>query len=120
MARALVQLGNEPAALSEWNKAVVGNPNDPNWRFSYGKLLFQGGRIAEARDQLQKALELVTKVNSKPAWFSDAHRVLAQSFGRSPESVPYWKVYCSDPANSTQAYFKEGKQIIAQFKKGED
>ncbi len=45
--------GDHAAALGEYQQAVSLQPREINWRYEYGKLLFQEGQYDQAREQLR-------------------------------------------------------------------
>ncbi len=94
-------LGREAEALSEWQKAVSAIPNQPVWRFRYGKLLLANRQVAAAESQLKEALEQVARAGGEPAWVPEAHLLLAQALGEQPAAVEHWEAYLKQgPRNS--------------------
>jgi predicted Zn-dependent protease len=49
-------------AVAHWEKILAAQPANNLARFSLGKVLFDAGRVAEAREHLARALE------AKPDW----------------------------------------------------
>jgi tetratricopeptide (TPR) repeat protein len=94
-------LGREAEALAEWSKAVSAIPNQPAWRFRYGKLLLANRQRAAAETQLKAALSQVAKSGSEPLWLPEAHLLLAQALGEQPAAIEHWEAYLKQgPRNS--------------------
>jgi tetratricopeptide (TPR) repeat protein len=93
LALAYYDLGQEDLALAEWQKAIAANPNEPTWRFHYGKLLSLRLQNAAAAEQLKKAVELAEAKGDPLPWVSEAHRLCALSLGASPAAVPHWQAF---------------------------
>ena len=111
LAEAYYGLGREPEALSEWQKAVVAQPDNATWRFRYGKLLAANNRDDAARVELSKALELVEQLDPRPRWVWEAHHLLARALGARPEAAKHWKAFLAlGPHDS--AYRDEAKQAL--------
>jgi tetratricopeptide (TPR) repeat protein len=93
LAEAFYELGLEVKALDQWHIAVQAQPENAAWHFSYGKLLQALNRDAEARTELEQALELGAKLDPAPRWIWEAHRLLARSLGMQPAAIPHWQAY---------------------------
>lgn len=94
-------LGREAEALSEWQKAVSAIPNQPVWRFRYGKLLLANRQVAAAETQLKEALAQIAQTGTEPLWVPEAHLLLAQALGDQPAAVEHWEAFLKQgPRNS--------------------
>jgi tetratricopeptide (TPR) repeat protein len=114
LAEAYYGLGREQEALSEWQKAIVAQPDNATWRFRYGKLLAANNRDDAARVELSKALELVEQLDPRPRWVWEAHHLLARALGARPEAAKHWKAFLSlGPHDS--AYRDEAKQALKRL-----
>ena len=80
LARAAEELGSRDEAIAEYRALSVLDENDPaETHFRLAKLLKQGGKTAEARREVLKALEDAPR-------FLDAHALLLElSGGESPK-----------------------------------
>lgn len=112
LADSYYDLGKEAEALAEYKIAVEGQPDNPTWRFRYGKLLAANNRNAEAETQLTRALEIVGKADAKPRWEWEAHHMLARAMGGKKESIPHWEAFLR-LAPADNPYRAEAKKILA-------
>lgn len=105
-------LGQEAEAMAEWDRAIAALPDNPTWRFRYGRLLVNNRRAGEGRAQLSKAIELGEKRDPRPAWFWEAHLFLARAMGGGRESIPHWEAFLTlGPRDSP--YRSEAKKALA-------
>ena len=93
LADAYYDLGKEPLALSEWQQAIQAQPDNPTWRFRYGRLLAANHQTEPSREQLNKALELAASEDPPPRWAWEAHNLLAHAIGLKPEAVKHWEQF---------------------------
>jgi predicted Zn finger-like uncharacterized protein len=93
LADAYYDLGREVEAMKEWQLAIVAQPDNPTWRFRYGKLLAANHQNEGAIEQLTKALTLVESVEPPPRWSWEAHHTLARALGPSPEAPKHWEAF---------------------------
>jgi tetratricopeptide (TPR) repeat protein len=93
LADSLYDLGREPDAIREWQAAVQAQPDNPTWRFRYGKLLAINHRNNEAREHLAKAIEVGEQQDSKPRWLWEAHHLIARAYGGTKEAVRHWEEF---------------------------
>jgi tetratricopeptide (TPR) repeat protein len=93
LADSLYDLGREPDAIREWQQAVAAQPDNPTWRFRYGKLLAVNHRNAEAREHLGKAIELAEQEQPRPRWTWEAHHLLARALGNAKEAIRHWEEF---------------------------
>ena len=93
LADAYYDLGREAEALKEWQLAVQAQPDNPAWRFRYGKLLAANRQNDAAVEQLTKALALIEAVDPPPRWRWEAHHALARSLGASAEAAKHWEQF---------------------------
>jgi tetratricopeptide (TPR) repeat protein len=114
LALAFYDLGREDQALAEWQKAIAANPNEPNWRFHYGKLLSLRLQSAAAAEQLKKAIELAATEEKAPPWLSEAHRLAAVSLGNSPAAIPHWQAFLKTAALDSP-YRAEAKTALKRL-----
>jgi tetratricopeptide (TPR) repeat protein len=96
LADAYYDLGREPAAINEWHKAVTADPNQPLWRFRYGKLLLANRKNEAAAEHLGKAIELTDATDPKPRWLWEAHHLMARALGPRADAAPHWKAFLRD------------------------
>ncbi|MFO7181276.1 MAG: tetratricopeptide repeat protein, partial [Pseudomonadota bacterium] len=116
LAEAYFDLGNMKAAIAELGKAVLGRPENADYRFRYGQLLAMNDKNDAARVELQRALELAEKTPEHERWTWMAHLLLAQAIGPRPESVPHWRAFLEHgPLDSPHR--AEAQAIIARFAK---
>lgn len=93
LADAYYDLGKEPQALSEWQQAIVAQPDNATWRFRYGKLLSANHQAEAAKEQLSKALDLSASEEPAPRWAWEAHNLLARALGMKQEAVKHWEEF---------------------------
>jgi tetratricopeptide (TPR) repeat protein len=93
LADAYFDLGLESKALEEWQKASTAQPDNATWAFRYGKLLQAAHRDAEAKNALEKSIELSEKSTVKPRWLWEAHHLLARVLGLQPAAVKHWQKF---------------------------
>lgn len=93
LADAFYDLGREGEALREWQLAIQAQPDNPTWRFRYGKLLAANRQNDAAVEQLTKALALIENVEPPPRWRWEAHHTLARALGNSPEAGKHWEQF---------------------------
>jgi Tfp pilus assembly protein PilF len=116
LADAYYDLGRERDALSEWQKAVQGRPDNAPWRFRYGKLLVVNQMNDAGRAELLKAIEWAQKQESPPRWLWEAHHLCARSLGPKPEAAPHWEQFLKlGPRDSP--YRSEAKQALVRLGK---
>jgi predicted Zn finger-like uncharacterized protein len=107
-------LGREGEALEQWRQAIEARPENATWRYRYGRLLQQNQRSAEARVELEKALELAEETDQQPRWMWEAHRLLARAMGRQPAAAKHWQAFLRlSPADN--AYREEAKSELAKL-----
>jgi tetratricopeptide (TPR) repeat protein len=113
LAEAYFDLGKEPLALAEWQKAVSAQPGNATWRFRYGKLLAGNHMNDAARGELAKALELVDKAPHGERWIWEAHLLLARTLGSRADAQPHWEAFLRlGPIDSP--YRAEAKTALEQ------
>jgi tetratricopeptide (TPR) repeat protein len=93
LADAFYDLGREAEAMKEWQLAINAQPENPTWRFRYGKLLAANHQNDAAAEQLTKALSLVESVEPPPRWRWEAHHALARALGASGEAAKHWEQF---------------------------
>ena len=93
LADAFYDLGREQEALKEWQLAIQAQPDNPTWRFRYGKLLSANHQSEGAIEQLTRALALIDTVEPPPRWRWEAHHTLARALGPSPEAAKHWEQF---------------------------
>jgi tetratricopeptide (TPR) repeat protein len=114
LAEAFYELGMEVKALEHWRIASQAQPENAAWHFSYGKLLQAINRDADARTELEQALQLGEKLEPAPRWIWEAHRLLAKSLGLQPAAIPHWQAYLRlSPLD--HAYRDEAKQALSRL-----
>ncbi len=114
LADAYYDLGREPLALGEWQKAVEAQPDNATWRFRYGKLLAANHKNEAARVELSRALELAEKFPRGERWLWEAHHLLARVLGPKPEAAPHWEAFLRlGPLDSP--YRVEAKSILERL-----
>jgi tetratricopeptide (TPR) repeat protein len=118
-ARAYEQVGQEQQAIESWGKAVGAENVDPVWRYQYGKLLFVNQRVAEAREQLEKAVagaKSSTGAEGKsPTWLPDAQRYLAMSIGKHKDAIVHWQEYLKARQGTNEPYIREALDALNQI-----
>jgi hypothetical protein len=71
-------------------------------------------KSTEARDHLDKAIELSEKSDQRPKWLAEAHLELARAIGAHKEAAPHWKAFLTlGPRDS--AYRGEAKRALEQL-----
>jgi tetratricopeptide (TPR) repeat protein len=114
LADAYYDLGREPAALAEWQKAVAAQPDNATWHFRYGKLLVDNHMSDAARTELNLALQLAEKTPRGERWIWEAHHRLARAIGARPDAVPHWEAFLKlGPLDSP--YRAEAKTALEQL-----
>jgi cellulose synthase operon protein C len=93
LADAYYDLGREGEAMREWQLAIQAQPDNPTWRFRYGKLLVANHQNEPAVEQLTKALTLIDSVEPPPRWRWEAHHTLARALGANPEAGKHWEQF---------------------------
>jgi predicted Zn finger-like uncharacterized protein len=93
LADAYYDLGREGEAMKEWQLAIQAQPDNPTWRFRFGKLLAANRQSEGAVEQLTKALALIDTVEPPPRWRWEAHHTLARALGNSPEAAKHWEQF---------------------------
>ncbi len=108
------ELGREHDALAEWQKAVVAQPDNPVWRFRYGKLLVINQMNEAGRVELEKAITWGEKAEQPPRWLWEAHHYLAKALGMKPEAASHWEAFLRlGPKDSP--YRAEAKDALAKL-----
>jgi tetratricopeptide (TPR) repeat protein len=116
LADAYYDLGREPLALAEWQKAVAAQPDNATWHFRYGKLLADNHMVDTARAELTLALQLAEKTPRGERWIWEAHHRLARAIGQRPDAVPHWEAFLRlGPLDSP--YRAEAKTALEQLGK---
>ncbi len=93
LADTYADMGREADAITEWQKAIAADGENPTWRYRYGRLLVDNRRPAEAQEQLGKAIELGEKLDPRPRWMWEAHHRMARALGRSPAAAKHWQEF---------------------------
>jgi tetratricopeptide (TPR) repeat protein len=107
-------LGREHDALAEWQKAVQAQPDNPVWRFRYGKLLVTNQMNEAGRVELEKAIAWAEKAEQPPRWLWEAHHYLARALGNRPEAASHWEQFLRlGPRDSP--YRAEAKNALAKL-----
>jgi tetratricopeptide (TPR) repeat protein len=107
-------LGREHEALAEWQKAVQAQPDNPVWRFRYGKLLVTNYLNEAGRVELEKAITGAEKAEQPPRWLWEAHHYLARALGNRPEAASHWEQFLRlGPRDSP--YRPEAKNALAKL-----
>lgn len=114
LADAYFDLGFEQKALEQWRLATVAQPDNATWRYRYGKLLQAAHHDADAKPELEAALELATKLTVMPRWAWEAHHLLARAIGAHPSAVKHWQAFL-ELAPRDNAYRDEAKQALAKL-----
>ncbi|HWA73591.1 MAG TPA: tetratricopeptide repeat protein [Polyangiaceae bacterium] len=114
LADAYYDLGREPAALAEWQKAVAAQPDNATWHFRYGKLLVDNHMNDAARAELTLALSLAEKKPRGERWIWEAHHRMARAIGQRPDAIPHWEAFLRlGPLDSP--YRAEAKTALEQL-----
>jgi tetratricopeptide (TPR) repeat protein len=119
LADSYYDLGNEAAALAEWNLAIQADPDNVRWRFRYGKLLADRHESAAALPHLTRAVELGEKQSPKPRWLWEGHLLLARVLGPRPEAAAHWEAFLKD-APQESPYRDEATRALRQLGKTAD
>lgn len=106
-AMAYLELGKEQDAILAYEKAVQTPAVDPSWNYKYGDLLLANQRPAEARAQLELAVEAGGKRNPPPTWLPNAHRLLAAAIGRHADAIEHLKAYMDAKQGTNDPYLAE-------------
>ncbi|HEY5955582.1 MAG TPA: hypothetical protein VIV60_03470, partial [Polyangiaceae bacterium] len=114
LADAYFDLGLEPKALEQWHLATHAQPDNATWRYRYGKLLQAAHHDAEARPELESALELASKLPVPPRWAWEAHHLLARAIGMHPAAVKHWQAFL-ELAPLDNAYRDEAMATLAKL-----
>jgi len=114
LADAYFDLGFEQKALEQWRQATVAQPDNATWRYRYGKLLQAVHRDAEAKVELETALELAAKLAVVPRWAWEAHHLLARALGSHPSAVKHWQSFL-ELAPRDNVYREEAKQALVKL-----
>ncbi len=69
--------------MSEWQKAITGNPAVPEWRLRYGKMLLDRGNASDAVKHLSFAATEGEKLDPRPGWLPDAEFGAAEAFRKT-------------------------------------
>jgi predicted Zn finger-like uncharacterized protein len=93
LADAYYDLGREGEAMKEWQLAIQAQPDNPTWRFRFGKLLAANHQSEGAVEQLTKALALIDTIEPPPRWRWEAHHTLARALGNNPEAAKHWEQF---------------------------
>jgi tetratricopeptide (TPR) repeat protein len=93
LAQALYQMGRRQEALKQWPLALKEEPDNPVWLYRYGKLLRAEHREGEAARQLRKAISLVEKEETPPAWLWEAHHLAAACMPPGHAANEHWKKF---------------------------
>ncbi|MGC4066549.1 MAG: tetratricopeptide repeat protein [Polyangiaceae bacterium] len=114
LADAYFDLGLEAKALEQLKLATSAQPDNAAWAFRYGKLLQVAHRDAEAKVQLERAIELAEKLTSLPKWAWEAHHLLARAIGPHPAAIVHWVKFL-ELAPRDNAYRSEAIQALAKL-----
>jgi predicted Zn finger-like uncharacterized protein len=115
LALAYYDLGKEDLALGEWQKAIAAKPNEPTWRFHYGKLLSLRLQNGAAAEQLKKAIDLAeADTTTTQPWIPEAHRLAALSLGASPAAIAHWQAFLKTGAVNSP-YRNEAKAALKRL-----
>jgi len=115
LAEAYFDLGEEQKALVEWKRAVTSTPENATWHYRYGKLLQAQRRDAEARAELERALELVRAVSDPPRWVWEAHHLLARALGPQSAAIKHWEEFLR-LAPQDNAYRAEAERTLGKLR----
>ena len=90
-------------AMAEWAKALAaaGDEPRPYWSYSYGKLLFEKGKTAEASKHLAAAVDVAEKETTQPGWLTDAEFLDAEAYkktGHKAEAVDHFNHFLESRA----------------------
>jgi tetratricopeptide (TPR) repeat protein len=83
-------------AMAEWQRALSGNDKPPQWRYRYGKLLFDRGNIADAEKHLAYAVTTGAGLQPRPGWLADAEFLAAESMrkaGKKTDAIEHYKLF---------------------------
>jgi tetratricopeptide (TPR) repeat protein len=114
LADAYYDLGKEPQALAEWQRALAQDQSRALWHFRYGRLLADNRRRDEARAELARAIEIGNADASPPVWLWEAHRVLAQVLGPQPAAATHWEEFLR-LAPGDSPYRDEARRVLAEL-----
>jgi tetratricopeptide (TPR) repeat protein len=114
LADAYFDLGLEAKALEQLRLATSAQPDNAAWAFRYGKLLQVAHRDAEARVQLERAIELAEKLSPLPKWVWEAHHLLARAIGPHPAAIIHWTKFL-ELAPRDNVYRAEAIQALAKL-----
>jgi tetratricopeptide (TPR) repeat protein len=80
-------------AMSEWAKALAGDPPRPFWNFRYGKLVLEKGNAGEASKHLGVAVDAAEKQTPQPGWLTQAEFLAAEAYrktGKKADAVDHF------------------------------
>jgi tetratricopeptide (TPR) repeat protein len=106
--------GQITTALQEAELAVGLQEHDGVLRFDYGTLLFRAGKLAEAEEQLKRAVEL------EPYW-ADARRQLAVTLdkqNKAADAIAAYEAYLARAPRRENIRIKEAEDRVAVLKAG--
>jgi tetratricopeptide (TPR) repeat protein len=93
---------------------VQAQPDNPVWRFRYGKLLVTNQMNEAGRVELEKAIAWAEKAEQPPRWLWEAHHYLARALGNRPEAASHWEQFLRlGPRDSP--YRAEAKNALAKL-----
>ncbi|MCL2724950.1 MAG: zinc-ribbon domain-containing protein [Polyangiaceae bacterium] len=72
LAETYEQKNDIASAMSEWVKAIAGDGTQAAWRYQYGRLLFDKGKVAEAAKHLSFAVDAGKTMQPRPGWLGPA------------------------------------------------
>jgi tetratricopeptide (TPR) repeat protein len=113
LAGVFTDLGQEQKALSEWQIATQGQPNNAAWHFRYGKLLAENLRNAEAATELLAAIDLAKNDPNRPTWLPQAHLYAARSLGPAPQAAEHWQAFL-EQAPTGSPYIEEARRALSR------
>ncbi len=86
----------EAQALEEWKKALAINDKNPEWRYKYGRLLYERHNLAAAAPHLAYGATEGQKQSTRPKWVYTAEFYAAEALrktGKKAESVDHYRLY---------------------------
>lgn len=116
LADAYYDLGREGQALEQWRLAIEAQPENATWHYRYGRLLAQNRLNAEARGELERALQLAESEEPRARWLWEAHRLLARAIGHQSAAIEHWEHFLR-MSPQDNAYRDEAKKELKQLGK---
>ena len=109
---------NLSKAEASWRKAIQGNDKIPEFHYRLGELLDRSGNKKEALSEFEKALELASTKDLKPAWLYRAHRLLGEGYeaNNAEKALLHFQEYLR-LSPKDDAYRGEAEASVEELKK---